>query len=176
MQDLLGSLQRDINRRQEELNRLADLLARRAKVNTWVASSLKVALVFLGAISATKAAADVLLGTGSVSGTVAYSALGVLTAAIAGISATFDFDHHSIELTQLAAEAWATLREVDSSWRRSVSLVPTGSKQRGALTIIAIQDAKLADIQGRAARLGINVALDIPELLPSGGEHGPYAA
>jgi hypothetical protein len=175
MDDAFQSIQHGINRRQEELDQSAKLLAERAKLNTWTASGAKVALIVLGALTATRASADVLLGASSAAATTLYTGLGILTAAIAGFTAAFDFERRASQLTQLAAEAWGTLRQVDSEWRRSIGVVPGSLNSEGAMKIMELQDAKLADIQGRAARLGINVALDIPELISS-GEHGPYPA
>ncbi len=175
MDETFEMIQRGVNRRQEELNRFGQLLAKRARLNTWTASAAKVVLVIVGALTATKASADLILGAGNVAGVVAYTVLGVITAGIAGITAAFDFDQRSSQLTQLAAEAWTTLREVDSEWRRSVALSTTGHRSDPATKIIELQDKKLADLQGRAARLGINVALDVPELISATGP-GPYAA
>src|SRR5216683_2359394 len=158
----LATVQRRIEQRQVELMVTANRLARRAKVNHWTSSTAKVILVILGATAATKATADQILGSGNLGGTIVYAFLGVLTAAIAGIIAAFNFENRAAQLTQLAAETWATRREVDTEWSRKVGLADASSAIKDGLDLAVVQDNKLADIQGRAARLGINIALDIP--------------
>ena len=171
MDDYFGRLQSAIERRQDEMHQLAAHLGQRARLNRWVSTVAKFVLVLLGAVAATKSTVDQILGASSSTSTIVYASLGVAVASIAGISAAFNFEQQAAQLTQLAAETWSTLRNVDTEWRRRVA---SGASDRttAALEILDLQDAQLGDIQARAARLGINIAIDIPALI----KPGPYAA
>lgn len=165
MDDSFERLQKAIERRQTEIRTLGAHLGGRAKLNHWVASTSKVVLVLLGALAATKATVDELLGPTASSSRLIYAGIGVAVAAIAGITAAFGFDQRAAQLTQLATETWSTLRTVDTEWRRNVATSDAGDRSKAALTLLDLQDANLSDIQARAARLGVNIALDIPALL-----------
>ena len=168
MEHAIERIQSGVSHRQDEIRKSAVHLGERAKLNNRAATVAKVMLVAFGALAATKSTADQILGTGSTSSAAVYAILGVLTAIVAGISAAFEFDRRSAQMTQLAAEAWSAVREADTQWRHQVVMAQPHEAPGAALEVIDFQDSKLADIQARAARLGVNVAIDIPVLIQPG--------
>jgi hypothetical protein len=114
--------------------------------------STKVLLSLFGALTATKSVADQWFGGNNSGSTVVNAALGVMTATIAGITASFRFEERSTDETQSATEAWTAVREMDSSWRRQVMLAESDAAFEAALVVMKLQDDKLADLQIRAAK------------------------
>jgi hypothetical protein len=158
-------IQAGINDRQNELHRVADILARAAQHAGRRASWGKVVLIFLGAFAATKGAADQIAGKDSLATIVIYTVAGLLIATIAGLEAAFKLDSRSTELKLLAADCQSTLRKIDSQWQKEIGTSEdTGERIAAARRLLDAQDAKLEDIQVRAARLQINVTQEVREL------------
>jgi hypothetical protein len=175
--DRLGMLQRAIVERQGELQRTADTLASHAQTFWRLSTTAKVSLVLLGALSATKATTDQVVGSTSTGGLITYTVLGVLTATIAGVQAAMHFDARSTGLTALAAESQALLRNVDSDWYKKVGVVsPDQDRIAAALEILALQDDTLASVQQRAAEAGVNITIKVRELSRLEDEKQPYRA
>lgn len=173
MDDPLALLQRAINERQGELQKVAGILARAAHSTRLFASSAKALLIVLGAFSATKATADVLFGSTSAVTLVVYTMAGLLTAAVAGLEAAFKFETRAAELTVLAAECHSTLRQVDTRWQREIGVTPDVEKKvEAAQALLSLQDSGLEKVQTQAARLGVNLALEVRAL----STEEPYAA
>jgi len=173
----LDMLQEGIAARQKELQRTADRVATHAKWLWRLSTFAKVSLVVLGALSATKAAADQVVGSSSTGSVITYTALGVLIATVAGLQAALHLDRRVTELTTLAAESHALVRSIDSQWYEKVGLANPNETDRiaSALDLLAQQDDKLTSIQQRAAESGVNIAIEVRELTRS-DEKEPYSA
>jgi hypothetical protein len=158
-------LQRGINDRQKELHHAADILASSAQGLRRSSAISKVVIIILGAIAATSGAATQIAGEKSVPVTVFYTVVGLLIATVGGIEAAFKFGDRGAELTALAAACQSTLREIDSRWKKEVgSTYDPTTRTEAQKTLLDIQDQKLNEIQERAARLNVNIALKLREL------------
>jgi hypothetical protein len=173
-EDLLSSLQRGIERRQQELHDVAEIIARNAHSLSRLANFTKSATVLLGAIAATKGVADTLFGAESAINLVVFSLIGVVIAANAGIEAAFKFDRRGTELTLLAATCQSTVRDVDTEWRTNIGSVYDRRTNIGsvydsdlrsaAADLITKADQQLTKVQEDAAKLGVNITLQVYEL------------
>jgi hypothetical protein len=161
----MKNAQRGINDRQKELHHAADILASSAQRQRRLSAISKVVIIILGAIAATSGAATQIAGEKSVPVTIFYTVIGLLIAAIGGIEAAFKFGERSADLTVLASVCQSTLREIDSRWKKEVGLATTEPQLITAQKeLLDIQDQKLTDIQERAAKLNVNIALQLREL------------
>ena len=167
MPDRMDDLQGSINDRQRELHGvtaiLANVAARRAR---WATAS-KVVVIALGAFAATKGAADQLLGATSHIAMVTYTLVGLVIATVAGLEAAFKNEVTAAELRILAAAGQSTVRQVDSRWQRDIGGVAGQERVEAALKLIELQDAKLAELQEKTAKLGVNITLEVRQLVQS---------
>jgi hypothetical protein len=166
-------LQHSINDRQHELHEVADILASAADLGRRRSSLAKVLIVVLGAIAATNGAAAKLAGGSANWVIVVYTVVGLAIAAIGGLEAAFKLGERAAELTILAATCQSTVRDIDTRWQTQVGPAEGEERVVAARGLIEVQDARLADVQDRAARLGVNVALQVRELY---GSSRPYLA
>jgi hypothetical protein len=163
----MNELQGSINDRQRELHSvtaiLANIAARRAR---WGATS-KVIVIALGALAATKSVADQLLGTTSHVALVIYALIGLVIATVTGLEAAFKNEATAAELRILAAAGQSTVRQVDSNWQREIGGAAGQDRLEAALKLIELQDAKLGELQEKTARLGVNITLEVRQLIQS---------
>jgi hypothetical protein len=124
----------------------------------------KVILVLLGALVATRETANQIFGSSNDGTSVLYALLGTAVAVVAGLDAAFKWETRGAELTTLAARCQAAMRSVDSQWHRQVGRASGEEQIAGALALLEIQDARLAEAQERAATLGVNVTVEVREL------------
>jgi hypothetical protein len=158
-------LQRGINDRQKELHHAADIIASSAQRLRRASAISKVVIIILGAIAATSGAATQIAGEKSVPVTIIYTAVGLLIATVGGIEAAFKLGDRGTELTALAATCQSTLREIDSRWNKEVgSTVDPTAQDEAKKALLDTQDQKLNEIQERAAKLNVNIALKLREL------------
>ncbi len=160
----IQSLQSGIERRQQELHDVAEIIAKEAKKLSSIANWTKSITVLLGAIAATKGVADNILGAESLINLILFSLLGVVVAVNAGIEASFKFEKRGAELTLLAAICQSTVREVDSLWRKEIGSRYDSDLRSAAADIITLADQRLNKVQEDAAKLGINITLQVYEL------------
>ncbi len=121
---LLAQFEPIVLGRYKEFRDAHDRLAARARWIHRQAATDKSLLIILGALSATKAVADQLLGAASVTSVVTFAVIGLLTATIAGFDAAFRFENRAGELSGLAAECAASMRELESTWQLFASRSP----------------------------------------------------
>ncbi len=156
-------LQKGIDRRQGELNRSAGKLAGIARGFARRSAASKVALVVLGAFSATKGVADQLFGSANTGSLAIYAFAGLLTASIAGLDAAFRWDRRSVDIGALAAQSLSRMREVDTEYRSSAA-VSGGSavdREQAAMKVLALQDKSLEEVQAESTRLGVNITFEL---------------
>jgi hypothetical protein len=171
---ILRQIQEGISQRQNELHRVADILAKNAEKFSLYWTISKVTLIALGALAATKGAFDKLLLAESTFNLVFFTVIGLLVAVVTGLETTFKYESKNIELKTLAAECHSTARQIDTLWYQKVGFGEIELRISEAKTLLEIQDNKLADIQVRATKLGLNLTLEIRELLNTGEQ--PYLA
>jgi len=160
-------LQGSINDRQQELHNVTAILAAVAARRTHWAAISRVILIALGAFAATKSTADELLGTTSHISTVLYTIVGLIIATVAGLEAAFKNEATAAELRILAAAGQSTVRQVDSRWQQDIGGAEGTQREEAALRLIDLQDTKLTELQERTAKLGVNIALEVRELVQS---------
>ena len=98
-----------------------------------------------------------------------------MVATVAGLEAAFKFESKSAELKVLAATCQSTVRQVDSQWQKEIGTAYLDEQIEAARKLLDLQDTKLAEIQEKTARLGVNITLEIRELYRDSGIE-PYAA
>ena len=155
---LLEELKEDINERQEELSSIQVALEAEAHKASNFAKYLRIAVIFLGAFAATREAADSLIGRSS--GThgsviVIYTLLGLAITVIGSISATFRPDNTAAELKILAAECNACLLAIDCQLPRRTDTAPIEEQLAAARRLILLQNEKISEIRGKAAKIGM---------------------
>jgi hypothetical protein len=166
-------LQEAINARQSELHAVAEILTRAAERNARRSAVGKVLVVVLGAAAATNGAAVQVAGQAAWV-ILLYTLIGLAIATVGGLDAAFKVNERAVELTVLAATCQSTTRDIDSRWHREVGSSYGDERGEAAQQLIEVQDAKLTEVQDRAARLGVNIALEVREIW--GETDGPYLA
>nr|WP_315158053.1 hypothetical protein [uncultured Flavobacterium sp.] len=162
------TLQTAISIRQNELNRVATILANNAEKFSYKWTSSKVAVIALGALAATKGTFDKLLSADNPFNLILFTCIGLLVAIITGLETTFKYESKTLELKILAAECHSTARQIDTLWFQKISHAPSDTDyQTEAMLLLEIQDDKLADIQARATKIGINLTYQIKSTISS---------
>lgn len=158
----LEMLQEGIRQRQDELNRVADILARSAQSYRRRANGSRGLLIFLGACAATQGGWEKVFGGHPTLFFVTFTMLGIMVTTLAGIEAAFKFETKGAELNLLAAGCHSTLRRTDAAWLKQVGIAGTeAEKLAGAMALIELQDAKLGEIQEKAASCGVNIIREV---------------
>ena len=173
----IRSLQHGIQERQEELHRIAELLARSARVAGRRAASAKVIIIVLGAFVATNGVATNLWGEQSVAVIITYTLAGLFIAAISGLEAAFKVETRAAGLRALAAYCQTTIWQTDTEWRKSVGspdlmsgdFVNEQARLNSARTLLDRQDQVLGEVQSKAAELGMNITFEVRQLYGDGG-------
>ena len=162
IEDQMRMLQGSISARQEELHNVTDTLAAAAHRVGQRAIASRVALVFLGALVATRETATQIFGGDTIGVVVLFTFAGLVIAVIAGLEAAFKWENNAAELRTLAATCQSTLRQVDSQWQKQIgTAVSDESRIDAARQLLDVQDAKLAEVQQQAARFGVNITLAV---------------
>ena len=161
-EDLLNELKVDINERQDELNAVQQALEDYAKWNSKIANRLKIAVILFGAIVATRDVADkivpgALWPNSNKLVIISYTLVGLLIAVIGGVAAAFRFENKAAELKVLAAESNAYLLDIDCKLPKKGDPEPIEHQIHAARELILFQNAKLSEIQGQAARIGVGI-------------------
>ncbi|RPI75129.1 MAG: hypothetical protein EHM45_15635 [Desulfobacteraceae bacterium] len=167
-------LQEGISARQQELQRVADILARAAQKFRRNAAWIRILLILCGAIAATQSAWEQTFTGYREYAFLIFTSLGVLIAVLAGIEAAFKFEAKGAELNLLAASCHSTVRKTDAAWYKYVGIAANpGEQVTGAMSLIELQDTKLSEIQEKAAASGVNIILAVRSLY--GGAEVSYA-
>ena len=160
----MSSLQKGINDRQEELNRLVTILGTRAYRLQRTSNWLRIATIILSAVTTAKGAADKIYGTDSTYALAIFTALGIATTAAIGVEAAFKFEKRAADMNLLAASCQATVIAVDSEWRKNIGSIGDSDLRKAARDLLTLQDAKLAEIHQKAAAAGAPVTLEVRKL------------
>ncbi len=166
-------IQEGINDRQSELHKVADILSMAAQRNRRFSAMAKVLIVTLGAVAATNGAATRLAGGTGKWVVVVYTVVGLAIAAVGGLDAAFKVSERAAELTILAATCQSAVREIDSRWHKEIGAIEGLPRVLAGLKLVELQDSRLTEVQLGAARLGVNIALQVRELY---GISRPYLA
>ncbi|MGI9105008.1 MAG: hypothetical protein ACR2G4_02030 [Pyrinomonadaceae bacterium] len=172
-EDLLNELKEDINERQVELHLVQQALEDYAKRNSTMANRLKIAIILLGGIVATREVADKIVPAagfpnGNKAIIVSYTLVGLLIAVIGGVAAAFRYENKAAELKVLAAESNSYLLDIDCKLPKKGDPEPTEKQINAARDLISLQNSKLSEIQGKAARIGIGINRKVRKIRVSG--------
>lgn len=155
-------LQQAISERQNELQRVADILAKAAQKFRRIAAWIRVLLILCGAMAATQSAWDQAFSGYKEHSFLVFTVLGVLITTLAGLEAAFKFEGKGTELNLLAASCHSAVRKTDACWYKQVGIAPTQEERiAGAMSLIELQDVRLSEIQERAAGCGVNITLEV---------------
>jgi hypothetical protein len=166
--EVLNNLSQRINERQDELDRVLTVLESRANKESDWGKVLKVLIIVLGAIAATRDVAEKLYpdhqhpraGTAIA---ISYTFLALLITVIAGITTAFRFESRAADLKLLAAECNSLRREIDGRLP-NVDRGSTDDQLKEAREIIELQDKTLTEMEGKAARLYLNIVRRVKKL------------
>jgi len=164
MDNAMTALQAGIEARQSELHDAALTIAMAAKRRTSRSNGFKIATVLLGALTAAKGTFDVIFGAGNHWSLGVFTVLGIAISACAGIEATFKYEKVGAELTLLAATGHAAVRWLDTEWRNTIGSDGEADPLEAARRLLTAADEKLAAIQEGAAKLGVNITLQVYKL------------
>ena len=168
-------LQEGISARQQELQRVADILARAAQRFRRYSGWMRVLLIVLGALAATQSSLEKAYANYGDHAFLVFTLLGVAITTLAGIEAAFKFEARGAELNLLAASCHSTVRKTDATWYKQVGIAENHEQQiAGAMALIELQDSKLSEIQEKAATAGINITLEVRSLYRHNAEP-PYS-
>lgn len=150
--------------RHSQLDWLREIFSRRAERSERNGSILRVAVIFLAALSVSQSVAVKVFDQSSTAVAVFYALIGVSIAAISGVEAAFKFEAKANELRNLAVKCQNARLIHNSEWAQKFAIVESVAAIDAARELLALQDKALAEIQSEGARLGVNVG---KELIPS---------
>lgn len=153
--ELLSALTTDINERQDELNAVQVALEASAKYSSDLGKVLKVAVIILGAISATRDVADKIFPQTMV--ILTYTVVALAITIIGGIVTAFRYEARASEMNLLAVECSSYIRDVDGKLPRKGDPAPEAQQVAAAQELIALQNNCIRTIQDKAAKAGINI-------------------
>jgi hypothetical protein len=118
-------------------------------------SAAKVLLIVFGALTATKAVADDLVGAESAGVVLTYAIIGVATATAAGLLAAFKWEEKAAQFTVLTTRATSWRREMRLAYSPAVADSPGEAKLIATLQkVVANANAELEGLELEAAKLG----------------------
>jgi hypothetical protein len=129
------------------------------------ASIARIVLISLGALTATKAAADQLWGAESAGVVTSYALIGVLVATIAGLLAAFKWEDNAAQLRLLVAESGAWERALGGQYQRL-----RGSEPEEAWAIVGEHEMTLRNFERKAAEVGVIAERPLSEGASSSAE------
>jgi hypothetical protein len=160
-----------VNQRYEELGNFQRCLEKRSRRLHLIGWALKVLLIVLGALSATKATFSV-LDPGAQQGIAIYAIFGALTTITAGLSAGFKPEESGGKLAGLAAECASTRNLIRITWEKILlehggtlaAVTADKSEVRLIEDLLERLNVKTGDIYTRAAGLGVEPPNGPPKL------------
>jgi hypothetical protein len=134
---------------QKQLETLTMILAERASQLTQRSNYLRISVIILGALIASREASEKILQRPNwVVGV--YAFIGILTAIVGGILATFKLETRAAELKVLAAASLTVTEQLKTKWKR-VLCVEDGEEQVGlAIETLESQDKQTSDVLSKA--------------------------
>jgi hypothetical protein len=160
-------LQAGITSCQNELREVEKKLVESAHQLAVLVGSSKVAIIVLGALVATRETAAHVFGPTSGGVDIAFAILGVLIASLAGMEAAFKWTSQAAEIRVLAVLARAANRDVDAREYKLASNASPQERLAAAQYLLELLDAKLTELQEKAAVQEMNVGWIVRDLKPS---------
>jgi hypothetical protein len=169
---LLDELKADIDERQEALNAVQVVLDSKANLYSDLAKWFRIAVIFLGALVATREVADKLFPVSSYpSGSkvvlVLYTIFGLAIAVIGGITAAFRYETKSAELRVLAVKCNSHALDIDGKLPKKGDTSPPDQQIAAARELITLQNTCLSELQGKAAELGLDIVRKVRRITSS---------
>jgi hypothetical protein len=144
----------DYSEGQKQLEILTSILAERASQLTRRSNYLRISVIILGALIASREASEKILDkvNGSENWIVGvYALIGILTAIVGGILATFKLETRAAELKVLAALSLTLTEELKTKWKRVICLEDEKEQVRLAMDTLESQDKQTSEILSKAA-------------------------
>jgi hypothetical protein len=154
-------IKEELRDRYKELQEIHDEIVAQAKILSAMSAGSKGLLIFLGAVATTKAVADEVIGQNNRINTLTFAVIGILTATLAGLEATFKWERRSGEMLSLAAVCAMKLHNMQDRWSRLMIQYPDGDAnwleqvEKVAKADLDFLDAKLDEIYVRGGQLGV---------------------
>lgn len=170
---LFDALKKDINERQDELSSVQAALESAAASASRISKLIKIAVILLGAFAATREVADRLYPP-DVSPRAHWWVIGLYTffglaiTVLGSIAATFRYESRAAELNVLAAECNSHLLNIDCQLPKEGDTAPLAEQIGAAHKLILLQNEKISEIQGKAAKLGLSVNRRVRKLKTNG--------
>jgi hypothetical protein len=143
--------------RHAELARMVAILDRGSQARSRLAKRLKIALIVLGAFSASQAVVLEVAGTFTLVTSVVFAGVGITIAAIAGIETAFKFETRAYELRLLGAKCQAARFQHNSEWAYRIAIAEVEHAIAAARDLLAIQDQTISEVHLEAAKLGVSL-------------------
>jgi hypothetical protein len=154
-------IKEELRDRYKELQERHDDIVAKAKILSAMSAGSKGFLILLGAVATTKAMADEVIGQNNRINTLTFAVIGILTATIAGLEATFKLGPRSGELLSLATVCAMKIHNMRDRWSRLMIQYPDGDArwleqvEKVARADLDFLDAKLDEIYVRGGQLGV---------------------
>lgn len=158
--ELLDALRRDIDLHQDELNATLIAIENAAKQQSRSGRVLKVVTIVLGAVSVTREVADKVFSVADKSNKWIigiYALVGLTITAIASVLAAFKYEERGADFKVLAAKCNALVLEIDRQIPKKEDTAPEQDQILFARKLIDFQIQKISEIQGEAAKNGLNI-------------------
>jgi hypothetical protein len=154
---LLDSLRNEINERQDELQNLQMVVEKTAEQNSDRAKWIRVVIIFLGALAATRDVADKLFPNHSSTVIFSFTGFAFAITVLSSIMASFRYENLSAELKILAVECNTYILDIDRQLPMEGDTTTIETQITAAQNLIVLQNQAIKDIQTKAAKLGINI-------------------
>lgn len=139
-----------------ELQDTGTRLAKVAHNINLLASTVKVVVIFLGALVASKEVANQLMGSSNVANIVIFTLIGLLITVLTGLEVAFKWESTSAELKNLVAMSRAATRKAATDVIEVLATSSDTQKPVEIKRVLDALDATVVEIQTRAAKLGVD--------------------
>jgi hypothetical protein len=149
-----SDLKEDFLEGQKQLETLTRILAERAGRLARQSNYLRLSIIILGALIASREASERILQRVDASPNWAigiYAVIGILTAVVGGILATFKLDTRAAELKVLAVASLTLTDTMKTKWKRVLSQEDGKEQVRVAIETLESQDKQTSDVLSKAA-------------------------
>jgi hypothetical protein len=157
--ELLDALRQDIDDLQDQLNVILAAIENEAKQQSHLGKYLKVTTIVLGAFAATReGAAKVFPSQAADKWIVAtYALIGLTITATASLLAALKFEEKGADFKVLAAKCNTLVMEIDRQVPKKEDTASDADQILAARKLIDLQIQKISEIQGEAAKSGLNI-------------------
>jgi hypothetical protein len=147
--------------RHAELARFTTILSLESYRVGRLGNRLKLLTIILGAFSAAQGIMAEIYDKASIFRSAVFALIGICIAMIAGVEVAFKFETRASELRMLAARCRAARFQHNSEWAHRIAIAKPSEAIAASRELLAIQDQTLSEVQFEAAKLGVNIAVEV---------------